>query len=162
MGLIYFFYPSKWVLIAAIASVGAANADTWSSELGVFSKRPPRLILSGKRVPPGISGGVSILGTLAGCCGALVIAIIYFYFFSATKESFIVLFSGCVGFLMDSVTGELFQAMYLSDKGHNTERPSQNLVKGKQWITNDFINFICTCSAIVFSLAFCYFFKVDC
>jgi uncharacterized protein (TIGR00297 family) len=162
MGMLYFLYPSKLFLIAALASVAAANADTWSSELGVFSKRPPRLILSGKMVPPGISGGVSILGTLAGCSGALIIALIYFYFIGETIETLIVFLAGCVGFLMDSVTGELFQAMYLSENGQNTERPTRNLVKGMRWITNDFINFICTCSAVVFSLALCYFFKFGC
>jgi uncharacterized protein (TIGR00297 family) len=161
-GILYFFLSSQIFLIAAIASVAAANADTWSSELGVFNKRPPRLILSGKIVPAGISGGVSFLGTLAGCSGAFIIALVYFCFLGKATESLIVLSSGCIGFLMDSVTGELFQAMYLSEKGQTTERPSRNLVKGMRWITNDFINFICTCSAVVFSMALCCFFKIGC
>jgi len=156
--VIDFYCFSQVLVIAATASVAAANADTWSSELGVISKKSPRLILSGKKVPPGISGGVSLLGSIAGIAGSFVIALVFLAFTESLEGSFIVLISGIFGFSVDSVSGELFQALYLSEKGSNTEHPSGKLVKGLHWITNDFINFICTFSAAALSFALCYFF----
>ena len=52
-------------------------ADTFSSELGILSKRKPRLLTSWnlRPVPPGTNGGVTVAGTLAGFAGALTIAL---------------------------------------------------------------------------------------
>jgi uncharacterized protein (TIGR00297 family) len=45
-----------------ITAISAAASDTLASEIGVFSKRT-YMITTGKRVKPGINGGVSALGT---------------------------------------------------------------------------------------------------
>ena len=51
-------------------ALAAATADTWSTEIGTLAGRPPRSILSGRRVPPGTSGGVTLQGTAAALLGA--------------------------------------------------------------------------------------------
>lgn len=55
---------------AYVAAVGAAFADTAESEVGQLSRRPPRLVTTGRRVRPGTDGAVSPIGTLAGVTAA--------------------------------------------------------------------------------------------
>jgi uncharacterized protein (TIGR00297 family) len=56
----------NWIWLAFAGAMAAVNADTWSTELGVLSPVPPRMITSGKQVERGTSGGISLTGTLAG------------------------------------------------------------------------------------------------
>jgi len=60
--------------VAYVAAVGAALADTAESEVGQLSRRPPRLLTSLRKVPPGTDGAVSLPGTLAGVAAAALAA----------------------------------------------------------------------------------------
>ena len=55
---------------AFVAALGAAFADTAESEVGQLSRRPPRLVTTLRKVPPGTDGAVSLPGTLAGLAAA--------------------------------------------------------------------------------------------
>lgn len=55
---------------AYVAAIGAAFADTAESEVGGLSPRPPRLVTTFQKAPPGTDGAVSLVGTLAGIAAA--------------------------------------------------------------------------------------------
>lgn len=54
-----------------------AMQPQWSSEVGIASKAPPRLVTTGSIVPPGTNGGVTPLGTAAAAAGGLFIGCCY-------------------------------------------------------------------------------------
>ncbi|KAI9757171.1 MAG: hypothetical protein M4579_003561 [Chaenotheca gracillima] len=70
-------YGGDLLVVGIVANYAAVAADTFSSELGILSKSPPRLITSPtlRRVPPGTNGGVTSVGVLAGLLGAFTIGV---------------------------------------------------------------------------------------
>jgi uncharacterized protein (TIGR00297 family) len=57
-----------------LGSVATAAADTVAGEIGMTAGIP-YLITSGKPVPPGTNGGVTVLGEIAGLVAALIVLI---------------------------------------------------------------------------------------
>lgn len=160
-GIIFFviwYYSGQYIFqVAFIASIAASCADTWASEVGMLSTKAPRSIVSFKPMMPGLSGGVSLSGTLGGVIGALFIALSTFYCFGyfsifdnirefVVTPTFIATFSaGVLGFLFDSLLGSSFQALYQTEDGKLTEKEEDNtLIKGLRWLNNDWVNFIST------------------
>jgi uncharacterized membrane protein len=60
-----------WLVTATLA---AAAADTWATSIGVRSRVLPRLPWSGRRVPAGSNGGMTLVGSAGGAAGALIVA----------------------------------------------------------------------------------------
>ena len=69
-------YGEDLLIVGIVANYAAVAADTLSSELGILSASKPRLITTGRKVPPGTNGGVTGTGLLAGLGGSLVIAVV--------------------------------------------------------------------------------------
>lgn len=67
-------WPAPWWSVAFAGALAAVTADTWATEIGAFSRRPPVLVTTGEPVPPGRSGAVSFLGTMGGVSGAVMLA----------------------------------------------------------------------------------------
>jgi uncharacterized protein (TIGR00297 family) len=67
--------PQRELFVLAFAGAfAAATADTLESEIGQLWGGRPRLLTTWRPVPIGTDGGVSVVGTLAGAVGALVLA----------------------------------------------------------------------------------------
>jgi uncharacterized protein (TIGR00297 family) len=62
-----------WTHYAAAGALAAATADTWASEVGMWTRRTTRLVTTWELVEPGRSGGVSWIGSGAGALGASLI-----------------------------------------------------------------------------------------
>lgn len=165
-------YPTPALLAAFVGALATVNADTWSTELGVLSRRPPRLITTGKPVETGTSGGVTLLGTGAALLGGLAIGGAALGF-SALNSAFgqatfpltgnlplanllwllpVATLGGLTGALFDSLLGATLQGIYYSEKRHKeTEKaidpdgtPNRRL-RGWAWLDNDWVNFLSSC-----------------
>ena len=132
-----------------------ATADTWATELGVLSSRPPRLITTGKQISPGTSGGITLPGTAASAAGALALGSFFWLIQRKHKENFalpfIALSSGLLGSLFDSLLGATVQAMYFCPTCQKeTERHIHScgnktqILRGLPWLNNDGVNFLAT------------------
>ena len=98
---------TAWYAIAAGALAFSA-ADTWATEIGTLSPGDPHSIVTGRRVPVGTSGGVSVTGSLGAIAGALFIAIEAM--FAAWPISFTaVLLGGIIAAVADSLLGATLQ-----------------------------------------------------
>jgi len=60
-----------WIVTASLA---AAAADTWATSAGARSRTMPRHLLTWQQVPPGTSGGITLLGCLGALGGAMTVA----------------------------------------------------------------------------------------
>lgn len=139
-------------------ALAAANADTWSTELGVLAKGYPRLITNGRRVEPGTSGAVSGRGLLASLGGAALIALSALPQLRSSSAGLAILAAGVGGGLLDSLLGATVQASYwcpLCEKStehhprHGCGRPTE-FARGWRWLNNDGVNFLATlCGALL-------------
>ena len=170
--ILYFLFPGlSWIWAAYCAAFAAVNADTWSTELGVLSPVPPRMITSGKAVEPGTSGGISVTGSLAALAGSLLIAIFGVILNPADTtvypaSIFIVLIClvGFLGSTIDSLLGASLQVIYFCPVCQKeTERHPRHgcgtgtkILRGVRWLNNDMVNFLSSLAAVIIAVLFTY------
>lgn len=142
---------------AILGALAAANADTWATELGVLSRRPPRLITTWRQAEPGTSGAVSLVGTLAAATGAgfvgLVAALVDARLWAAVPW---LALAGLAGAYVDSLAGATVQAVYrcpacakeTERAVHRCGRPTV-LARGFAWLGNDTVNLMATLTGAV-------------
>ena len=146
----YIIFPSPVWQAVGIGALAAAAADTWATEIGTLFGGEPISIASGKRVPPGTSGGVTLVGTLAAAGGAIFVAA------AAALANWPVPFAaaalgGMAGALTDSVLGATVQARRWCDVcAKSTERlvhdcgtPTRH-AGGVVGFDNDAVNAVCS------------------
>ncbi len=155
--LVYVAAPHPDLWIGFLGAFAAAAADTWATELGALSPRQPRSLRTGRRVPRGTSGAVSLTGTLASLGGAASIGLSAAPFLAeieglvpAWAGVAIVVGSGVVGAIADSLAGATVQVQYRDpETGALVEQPRREgealeRVRGWAGITNDRVNGIGT------------------
>lgn len=147
--------PSElWVLLF-IGVMATVTADTWATELGSLSRRPPRSVLNGRVLTAGESGGVSWAGSLAAAAGSLLIGaggwlLAGWSGMSADWLSYVLaaLAGGLVGAFADSYFGAALQVMYRCracgktvEVAHHCGQKTERM-RGYSWMSNDAVNLI--------------------
>lgn len=147
IALLSFVWPSPLWLPLFAGAIGTATADTWATELGTLSKTPPRLITSGRVVPVGTSGGVTVFGTAVSFGGGLLVGLSGVLLTGQWPLLLAGGLGGLAGSLFDSLLGATVQQIYTCDVcGKETEKkihcgqPTRPL-KGWSWVNNDLVNF---------------------
>jgi uncharacterized protein (TIGR00297 family) len=131
---------------AFAGAFAAAAADTWGTEIGVLARGAPRSILTLRRIPAGLSGGVTLAGTCAEFAGAIAVAV------AATaldRRLFLpIAIAGIAGAFVDSLLGASVQTLrYCPQCKRPTEREphgcgaNTEIVRGWSAIGNDAVNF---------------------
>ena len=147
------YYQTELIYNMFLASIAAANSDTWASEIGKLSKKRPKDIISGRILNRGESGGITFIGLLGSISGAFVIATIGFFLDVNIYYLTIVFISGFLGSIFDSILGSTLQSRFILIDGKTIkEEKEQNsyLYSGLISINNNSVNFICTLSAPIF------------
>ncbi|MDW8084494.1 MAG: DUF92 domain-containing protein [Candidatus Caldarchaeum sp.] len=151
----YFLDNPSSSFVMFVGAISSVFADTMSTEIGLLSKKPPRMITSFKPASPGTPGAVSALGLLAGLGTGLIVALsvsLYDLVFGSSWNFYalatVCVFSGFTGSLFDSVVGGLFQSKYRCGVcgravevkkhcGKDTE-----YVSGSRYVNNDLVNLL--------------------
>ncbi len=148
-----------------LGALAAVTADTWATEIGVFSKVRPVKISTLRPVPAGTSGGVTLLGLFASIVGAGIIAAAGWLaapssgFSPHTPEFWIVVGAGFLASAVDSLIGSVAQAQFRCPKCHKITEKKMHCgaltewVSGRLWLTNDWVNFFCSASGVVLVFA---------
>jgi uncharacterized protein (TIGR00297 family) len=136
-------------------ALATATADTWATEIGTLSSQTPRLITTGQPTPPGTSGGITLLGSVASALGALALGLVFWLLQGGRKAKsalpMLSLLSGLAGSFFDSLLGATLQATYYCQHcDSETERQvhscgrQTHLLRGRPWMNNDLVNFLAT------------------
>jgi uncharacterized protein (TIGR00297 family) len=144
-------------LMTAIILFAGSTSDTWGSEIGTRIKGKTYDVLSFQPVPVGLSGGISIQGTIAAAIGSFFIAMVYVLIQVILHQSSLIYSSlfldlllitglGFLNSMIDSYLGALFQAKYSNTltgiKDDNQSNEKNQLVAGFAWMTNDLVNLV--------------------
>ncbi|MBE0645975.1 MAG: DUF92 domain-containing protein [Bacteroidetes bacterium] len=155
LALIWHFTGDERLYLLSLVAVAVVTADTWGTEIGVLAHRQPRSVLSGRRVPPGTSGGISLTGSLGGVAGATIVTLPVLLFIPLSPRQFIaIVVFGALGSLIDSVLGATVQAQYRCTVcGKDTEKPMHCdapalRLRGLPWLRNDVVNLVSTVIAV--------------
>jgi uncharacterized protein (TIGR00297 family) len=165
-------YPT--LFIAFLGAIACVNGDTWATEIGVLSRETPRLITTGRAVPPGTSGGITRDGSLAALAGGLFMGLCAIVFVAGeglasgqplTIELLwpLVLIGGVAGLggaFFDSLLGASVQRIFYCEKCETeTEQAIHRCgsrsrpLRGWNWMDNDVVNFVSSAVGSLLAIA---------
>lgn len=141
------------ILVAAAASLAAAGADTWATEVGTLFGGAPWSVRTGSRVPAGTSGAITLSGSVAMLAGAAVFALLALQLGIVTAGRSVVAIGagGVAGALTDTVVGAWLQERRwcprcTAETEQHTHQCGTVTVhhRGVTGLNNDVVNFFCT------------------
>ncbi len=161
------WYPEQHGLAAMIGAgaLVAAGADTIATEIGTRWGGTPRSVRTGRRLPAGSSGAVSLAGSAAMVIGAMLLAVGAtltglvatgavprpYEGSAALKQVLVLAAAGTVGALVDTIAGAWIQERRRCPQcEHLTEQDVHEcgtrtlLHSGVPWMNNDSVNLLCT------------------
>jgi uncharacterized protein (TIGR00297 family) len=152
--------PFSPFFTGVFVSYAVHNADTWATEIGLLSKRTPRLVTRlTQKVNAGTSGGITIDGCIASILGSATLAIFYLIAITVISPAmifnyqtiiifFLIVAGGFIGSLVDSIEGATIQGIYYckhceketESNPHPRCGNETKLKRGNKLINNDFVN----------------------
>ncbi len=131
------FIPSHFArttaIAALIAALAEAAADTVSSEIGQALGGTPVLVTTGKRVPRGTDGAITLAGTAAGCIAAALLVLTAVPALGiGIGQAVAVWLAAICGLFIDSYVGATAERLDL--------------------LNNDMVNFVSTAGAALLAL----------
>ena len=141
---IYFFTEEPIYLFLAFTVFSAAASDTFSSEIGMMSKGKVYHILTGKPLPMGVSGGVTLQGLVASIVGSVLLSLPILLAFGP-EEYLLGVLLGFFGTIIDSVLGASLQRKYEDVSGKLQDIPAHAMdlpKKGFRLVSNNAVNLL--------------------
>lgn len=143
----YFVWQDPVFMVAGISGFAFALSDTAASEIGIRMGGQHFRIIGGRKVDPGLSGAVTLSGSLTGlffACFIAAVALLPIFEFSLV-HCFIIAVAGVSGNIADSLIGDWLQAKYRDEDGaireYSVDR-DEKPIRGYRWITNGTTNFL--------------------
>lgn len=155
---LYFFTNNFVFIVGFVAALAEACADTVASGVGIFAKRVFD-VFKMQECEKGLSGGMSLIGTLSSLVAALAVSLVAFAFGTIDiTVALLVTAAAFLGAIFDSLLGSLFQVKYrcsvcskIIEKeehcGAKTEKYS-----GIRFVNNDFVNFASNIFAAIIAI----------
>lgn len=156
-------FPDPLWFVIYLGGLAAVTADTWATETGTFFSARTYNIVSFQRIEQGLSGGVSLPGTLGAAAGAMVIALTAMFWISNNSVIFAIAFAGFIGSTVDSILGASLQGRYeCSVCGLHTEKAEHcgapvTRTGGNEWLNNDMVNILCAATGILITTIYFLF-----
>lgn len=160
--ILYGYSQNMAYLMIFTACLGEAASDTWAGDIGVLSQKDPVSIVTFTKVPKGLSGGITLLGTGAGFLAAFIFSLLYMGLFDFGHWTYaaIITITAFFGCLVDSYLGATVQAHYYDEENDClTEHESRNgkmleKVRGSRFFDNDMVNLTSNLVTFVFAWGF--------
>lgn len=160
MAIIYVVTADKIFIIAYIAALAEALADTVASGLGVFSKSTFDLFRF-KKTDAGLSGGMSVIGTVSSLLASFIISGIALAFGAVDiKLMLLISASAFLGAVFDSLLGSVVQIKYrcavcgkITEKEYHCKKKA-NRYSGFEFFDNDVVNLLSSLFAAALAAIF--------